>query len=134
MGLDANPDMINMARVAAEQERLTIEWYTSPAEQLPFPDEHFDLVLCQFGLMFFADRHAALNEMHRVLRKGGTLIIAHALSSEEIKAHHKGASPVSRDFLPEEKEMRELMANVGFRVARLIDRPKCYLCEGNKGF
>jgi ubiquinone/menaquinone biosynthesis C-methylase UbiE len=60
IGLDANPDMIDMARTAAEQEHITIEWHTTPAEQLPFPGEHVDLILCQFGLMLFTDKHAAL--------------------------------------------------------------------------
>ena len=69
IGLDVNADMIDMARAAAEQNHIAIEWHTSAAEQLPFPDEHFDLILCQFGLMFFTDKHAALQEMHRVLSR-----------------------------------------------------------------
>src|SRR5215211_922150 len=68
IGLDVNPDMISMARTAAELDDITIEWHTSLAEQLPFPDENFDLIFCQFGLMFFSDRHVALKEMHRVLK------------------------------------------------------------------
>lgn len=76
IGLDVNPGMIDTARAAAERDHLVIEWHTSPAEHLPFPDEHFDLILCQFGLMFFTDRIAALNEMHRVLKKGGHLVLS----------------------------------------------------------
>ena len=78
------------------------------------------------------DKEQALKEMNRVLKKEGTLIIAHALSSEEIKAHHKGASPVSQDFLPQKKEMKRLLENAGSAMERLIDKPKCYLCEGIK--
>jgi hypothetical protein len=54
------------------------------------------------------------------------------LSSKGIKAHHKAAQPVNQDFLPEEIEMKRLMKTTGFQVVRLIDRPKCYLCEGEK--
>ena len=68
--------MLNMARVAAEREGLTIEWGLGPAEKLPFPDGNFDLVLCQFGLMFFSDRHASLMEMHRVLGPGGRIVLS----------------------------------------------------------
>src|SRR5512134_3236942 len=53
IGLDVNPDMISMARAAADRDHVAIEWLTGPAEQLPFPHESFDLVFCQFGLMFF---------------------------------------------------------------------------------
>jgi ubiquinone/menaquinone biosynthesis C-methylase UbiE len=109
-----------------------VSFRLASVESLPFDSEFFDHVVCFGAFPHFADKELALREMYRVLRKGGTLIIAHALSSEEIKAHHKGASPVSRDFLPEEMEMKKLLADAGFQVARLIDRPKCYLCEGSK--
>ena len=109
-----------------------VSFKLASVESLPFAREFFDHVVCFGAFPHFADKEQALNEMHRVLRKGGTLIIAHALSSEEIRQHHQGASPVSRDFLPEETDMRGLLANAGFHVARLIDRPKCYLCEGSK--
>jgi SAM-dependent methyltransferase len=43
---------------------------------MPFVDESFDAVLCQFGLMFFEDRAAGLREMMRVVRPGGRLAVA----------------------------------------------------------
>jgi SAM-dependent methyltransferase len=43
---------------------------------LPFASDYFDAVVSQFGLMFFADRVAALREMRRVLRPGGRLALA----------------------------------------------------------
>ena len=46
------------------------------AEELPFADESLDVVICQFGLMFFDDRDQALREMLRVLRSGGRLAVA----------------------------------------------------------
>ncbi len=114
----------------ASEARVSFE--LASVESLPFAHEFFDHAVCFGSFPHFEDKEQALKEIHRVLRKGATLIIAHALSSEEIKAHHKGASPVSRDFLPEETEMKKLLANAGFHVARLIDRPGCYLCEGIK--
>jgi SAM-dependent methyltransferase len=47
-----------------------------PAEALALPDEAFDVALCQFGLMFVAERVRALREMRRVLRPGGTVALA----------------------------------------------------------
>ena len=72
VGLDPNPDMLSVAR----RKSTKIDWREGRAESLPFPDESFDAVVSQFGLMFFADRPAALREMMRVLRPGGRLAVA----------------------------------------------------------
>ena len=72
LGLDANPEMLAVAR----RKRPDVEWHEGRAESLPFADASFDAVVSQFGLMFFDDRVAALREMHRVLRPGGRLAVA----------------------------------------------------------
>ena len=53
-----------------------VEWREGVAESLPFPDQSFDAVVSQFGLMFFTDRRQALREMLRVLAPGGHLAVA----------------------------------------------------------
>lgn len=72
VGLDINDGMLDVARRSAPD----IEWRLAPAEALPLEDERFDAVLCQFGLMFFDDRVAALKEAARVLRTGGRFAVA----------------------------------------------------------
>lgn len=109
-----------------------VPFYLAAVESLPFSGEFFHHVVCFGAFPHFAHKHLALQEMHRVLMIDGTLIIAHALSSQEIKQHHMGAGPVSHDFLPEEMEIRSLLESTGFRVLQLIDRPKRYLCEAQK--
>jgi ubiquinone/menaquinone biosynthesis C-methylase UbiE len=109
-----------------------VQYHLAAVESLPFSEEFFHHVVCFGAFPHFADKPLALKEMHRVLQKEGTLIIAHALSSQEIKQHHMGAGPVSHDFLPEEMEMRKLLERAGFQVCELIDRPKRYLCEARK--
>lgn len=76
VGLDASPAMLDVARAAASREGVRVDWHEGAAEVLPFGDGEFDLVTCQFALMFFADRAAALREMHRVLRPGGRLCLS----------------------------------------------------------
>ena len=101
-------------------------------ESLPYEDNFFDHVVCFGAFPHFEDKRKALQEMGRVLKPRGTLIIAHALSSAEIRHHHENCAPVSRDFLPAQPEMRALLEEAAFQVKRLIDQPKCYLCEGVK--
>jgi SAM-dependent methyltransferase len=49
-------------------------WRVADAQQLPFPDASFDVLVCQFGVMFFPDRPGAYAEAARVLRPGGTFV------------------------------------------------------------
>lgn len=76
VGLDVNPRMLAVARAEAVREGAAIAWHEGRAEALPFADGSFDLVLCQFALMYFADRRAAMGEMHRVLADGGRLALS----------------------------------------------------------
>ncbi|MBN2501714.1 MAG: class I SAM-dependent methyltransferase [Anaerolineales bacterium] len=71
IGLDVNAGMLAVARGKAS----IVEWRRGRAEELPFPDRSFDVVVCQFGLMFFDDRRTAIREMMRVLRPGGRLVV-----------------------------------------------------------
>jgi SAM-dependent methyltransferase len=72
VGLDLNEGMLAVAQRKAPE----IEWRQGHAEALPFDSNSFDAVVCQFGLMFFENRRAAIAEMIRVLRQGGHLAIA----------------------------------------------------------
>jgi len=97
-------------------------------EEDAFPTESFDAAIC-FGLFpHLENKEKALRNMNRILKLGGTLIIAHALSSEELKAHHNSASlSVVNDVLPEEAEMIQLLEQMGFAGIRIKDEPGCYL-------
>lgn len=72
VGLDANPEMLAVAR----KKPVQVEWLEGTAEALPFPDNSFDAVVSQFALMFFEDKPKALAEMMRVLKPGGRLAVA----------------------------------------------------------
>jgi ubiquinone/menaquinone biosynthesis C-methylase UbiE len=66
----------HVAAMAAEAAVEIVRFATMPAEALDFSDETFDVVYCQFGLMFMPDPIAALRETRRVLRPGGRLGVA----------------------------------------------------------
>jgi len=70
---DFNPPML--ARAAARQAGETrITWQQADALALPFADESFDVVACQFGAMFFPDKPQGYAQARRVLRRGGTFL------------------------------------------------------------
>jgi ubiquinone/menaquinone biosynthesis C-methylase UbiE len=97
-------------------------------ESLDFPSESFDAVTC-FGLFpHLENKEEALSQMNRVLKPRGKLIIAHALSSKEIKAHHRNASVVAHDVLPDEAGMKRLLEQAEFTAVHITDEPGCYVC------
>src|SRR5687767_7901925 len=69
---DLNPDMLRVAAAKVDSPRVTFA--PADAQSLPYPDAGFDLVVCQFGAMFFPDRVAAYREARRVLAPGGALL------------------------------------------------------------
>ena len=73
--VDISPDMLEVAAAIPTGGGAPIEWREADAAALPLPDRTFDVVLCQMGLMFFDDQSAAINEMHRVLKPGGRVVI-----------------------------------------------------------
>jgi SAM-dependent methyltransferase len=51
-----------------------VGWRQADALNLPFPDQSFDAVICQFGVMFFPDKAKAFAEVHRTLLPGGIFV------------------------------------------------------------
>jgi SAM-dependent methyltransferase len=69
---DLNTAMIDeAARIGTARP---VQWQQADAMQLPFDDESFDVVCCQFGAMFFPDKAQAFAQARRVLRAGGRFV------------------------------------------------------------
>jgi ubiquinone/menaquinone biosynthesis C-methylase UbiE len=83
-----------------------VEFQHGDATRMPFEADRFDLVVCQAAFKNFLDPVGALNEMHRVLRPGGTAVIQD-LNSEATRA----------DIAAEVRRMR--LTRVNTAVTRL---------------
>lgn len=94
VGLDINEGMLAVAK----DRNSNIEWKKAAAESIPFEDETFDAVVSQFGLMFFADKNAAIKEMFRVLKSDGKLVIAVWDSLENAAGYKKVVEILDRLF------------------------------------
>jgi SAM-dependent methyltransferase len=81
---DLNPAMLE--RAAAIGTSRPVEWRQADAMTLPFEDRTFDVVACQFGVMFFPDKDVAYREALRVLRPGGRFLfnVWHGLEHNDL--------------------------------------------------
>jgi SAM-dependent methyltransferase len=131
-GLDLSPEMLEVARRKLPEVNLE----EGRAEALPFEDGAFDVVTCQFGLMFFDDRSKALREMRRVLRPGGRLVVAvwdalartpgYAALTDVVEKHlgAEAGAPVRNSFaLGDTGLVRDMLEAAGFSSvqARSVD-------------
>jgi ubiquinone/menaquinone biosynthesis C-methylase UbiE len=96
---DLNEAMISYARQKFRADE-NIEWKPADALDLPFGDESFDAVVCQFGLMFFPDKQRGVNEAYRVLKPDGqyTFSVWDAIERVDLA---KATETVIKQFFPE---------------------------------
>lgn len=75
-GLDLTPELLAVARKRADDEGYDdITWQEGDAENLPFPDGLFDVVVSSCGLMFAPDQQKVAGEVARVTKRGGCIAI-----------------------------------------------------------
>jgi len=73
---DYVPDLLNNGRTRAAAEGLAVDFQVADAEDLPFADGSFDVVLSTFGAMFTPEHTRPAREMLRVVRDGGRIGLA----------------------------------------------------------
>jgi hypothetical protein len=126
-GLDLNPGMLAVAR----RLRPDLAWHEGDAAALPFADDTFERVLCQFGLMYVPDRVAALREMGRVVTRAGTVAVAVWAAPDRDSSFvllreliHRDAGPQAADLLGAPfvlgsmAEVSGLVTAAGLRILR----------------
>lgn len=74
--VDLTPELFVAGRRRADEAGVDIDWVEGDAEDLPFDDGAFDVVLSTFGVMFAPRHEVAARELARVLRPGGRLGLA----------------------------------------------------------
>ena len=70
---DLTPELLEAGQRRPEAQGLEMEWVTADAENLPFEDESFDLVMSSIGVMFAPHHQEAADELVRVCRPGGRI-------------------------------------------------------------
>jgi ubiquinone/menaquinone biosynthesis C-methylase UbiE len=72
---DLSPDMLDVAK-SKFSTTDAVEFKIADMQALPFPDNSFDVAVCQYGVMFPPDKQKAFNEAYRVLKPGGTFLFS----------------------------------------------------------
>ena len=75
-GLDYVPELIERARARAAANGQPIDFRVGDAQDLPFPDDHFDAILSVYGVQFAPDQERAASELLRVCKPGGKIGLA----------------------------------------------------------
>jgi len=101
---DLNPGMVAEAQNHAV-DGASVQWQTADATDLPFESDSFDAVLCQQGLQFVPDKAAAVREMKRVVRSGGTAAVSVWRSLEQNPWSAALANGLTRSLSPEAGQM-----------------------------
>jgi demethylmenaquinone methyltransferase/2-methoxy-6-polyprenyl-1,4-benzoquinol methylase len=130
--LDFSENMVHVCKTKySHLTNVTVQ--VGNIEDFGFPPETFDVVVC-FGVFpHLENKENALKNINHMLKPAGALIIAHALSSEELKIHHENTSAsVCHDMLPEMPKMKQLLKKTGFTGISIKDEPGCYLCIARK--
>ena len=127
---DLNAAMVDYAKARLPQASVT--WQAADALKLPFEDHSFDVVICQFGWMFFPDKAAGAREAHRVLVSEGQLLfnVWESIERNEVanviqQSVHKLYGDSAPTFLQtpygyhDPKAIRTLLVEAGFNEIRI---------------
>ena len=124
-GLDLAPTLLEVARRRADAAGVEIEWVEGDAEALPYDDESFDTVLSAIGVQFAPRHELAAPELARVVRPGGTIVLANwtprgfigqffKTISPRLPKPPEGASPPP--LWGDEEHLRGLFADTGVEL------------------
>lgn len=137
-GIDFSGEMIALAREKVEARELSprISFTVAPCEEIPFPEATFDAITIAFGIRNVIDRNLGLQEMHRVLKSGGQVIILefstpksaffrwiyhfyfHTILPRIASLFSRFEAykylPESVSEFPDTKKFKEMMTNAGF--------------------
>lgn len=132
-GIDISPEMLReTAKDVQSGEWPNIELQQMDAEQLPYPDDAFDCVLCGFALWFFPHPDRALQQFYRVLKLGGRLALTtwahdspiHNLNREALRPHLTPSSKTNgvekRQRFDTKEQLETALRQAGFVDAKVF--------------
>lgn len=130
VGLDVADQMLQQAY--RKEVRGVVYYVCGDIMTVPCGGGLFDAVVCYSSFPHFQDKPEALREIHRVLKKGGRLLVCHTNSRTHINGIHSQMPAVSHDLIPDTEEFREMLLTAGFTDIRIEDGTEDYLVSARK--
>ncbi len=130
VAIDYAEEMIK--RVRGKDVNGRICYLQGDVASLPFGSELFDACVCYSSFPHFQDKPKALQEMNRVLKEGGRLIICHTSNRDEINRLHRQIPAVANDIIPAEGKLKTMLKRAGFINIRIDDDATSYLATAQK--
>ncbi len=115
-GVDLSPEMLRIARAKLQKEKVKAPLKQASVDKLPFQSDTFDYIVCTSAFHHFPDQIKALQEMKRVLKNGGVLLLADEnffFLNKLIKLIEPGHTKMNS-----KEEFRALFAQAGVRLVK----------------
>jgi ubiquinone/menaquinone biosynthesis C-methylase UbiE len=129
--LDFSAEMLLQGK--AKNSQCMVDFVQADGMAIPVADDSVDLALCNGVFPHFSDQGKALEEMARVLRNNGRVVICHTMGRQMINQLHKSiGGAVADDLLPDEFQLRKLLEQAGLNITCFEDRAERYLVIAEK--
>jgi ubiquinone/menaquinone biosynthesis C-methylase UbiE len=129
IALDASAEMLRWAAAKGPERAVVLK---APAEAVPLIDDYLDTIVCFSAFPHFSDKAQVAREFHRILRPGGSALVAHLSTRDEVNAHHDRYAAVAGDHMPCPVGMKTMFTAAGFVRTHLDERPGWYLFRAEK--
>ena len=130
VAVDFAEEMLRQARTKGFPG--SVDYLHADATNLPLGDDIFDVTVCYSSFPHFRVKSRALAEIERVTRCGGKLLICHTSSRDRINQIHGQVPALADDLIPDEAEMRAMLAKAGFTEISIEDDSESYLARASK--
>jgi demethylmenaquinone methyltransferase/2-methoxy-6-polyprenyl-1,4-benzoquinol methylase len=123
-GVDFSEKMIEIAK-SKFKDFPNVEFIVEDVNSLTFKN-YFDYIICYSAFPHFEDKKKVLKQLHKMLKNGGILLIAHSQSRKAINQLHKSLpAPVNNHFLPSVCFIKMIAKEYFFNL-RIIDNDEIF--------
>ena len=121
-----------LAQVLKKSRPENLACFQANVTAIPLPEGTCDRVVCFAAFPHFERKQTALQEMARVTKQGGRIVIAHLMNRRQIARHHNANPEVAGHYLPPPGKMEQMFAAAGLNLVTIADEPGLYLAEAEK--
>lgn len=125
--VDIADKMLLLAKKRLKKNK-NIKYLNCCASKIPVNNELFDMIIVFNSFPHFFPKEKFIREFLRVLKKRGSLIIAHNLPRQKINKIHNDANfDMKKNFLPRKKEMFKMLRKQGFVIKKYLNKEYYFL-------